>query len=65
MSNQVKVMVPPVVEAPRGAQWAAWIAVWVGRAVGAGRGPGAPAASGRAKPAASHDVERLAAKGVA
>ena len=64
-SRFVKVMVPPVVEAPRGAQWAAAMAVWVGRVFGGGRGPAAPARTGRGKSAAPKAVERLGAKGVA
>ena len=48
-SQSVKVMVPPVVDAPRGAEWAAAVAVWIGRAVGARRKSvartGAPAGS--------------------
>ena len=65
MSSLVKVMVPPVVEPPRGAQWAAALAVWIGRAIGGGRGPAAPARTGRAKFAASNSVERLGTRGVA
>ena len=60
-SRSVKVMVPPVVQVPRGAQWAAAIAVWIGHTMGGGRGPAAPA---RRKPAAPKAVERLGAKGV-
>ena len=64
-SQLVKVMVPPVVNAPRGAQWAAAIAVWIGRVVGGRRGKGASAGTGKAKSAAAQGVKRLAAKGAA
>ena len=66
MSSQVaEVMVPPVVDAPRGAQWAAAVAVWIGRAIGGRRAPGTPAGAGRAKSAAPNAAERLAAGGAA
>ncbi len=64
-SRSIKVMVPPVVDSPRGAQWAAALAVWVGRAFGAGRGRAAPARTGRGNSAAPKAVERYGAKGVA
>jgi hypothetical protein len=58
-SHSVKVMVPPVVEAPRGAQWAAAVGVWVGRAFGAGSGSPRVVVG---KPTAP-SVKRLGAKG--
>lgn len=64
-SRSVKVMVPPVVDVPRGAQWAAAIAVWIGRALGRGRVRGGPAHSGRGESATPKAVERLGMKGVA
>ncbi|MEO6747685.1 MAG: hypothetical protein ABIS28_10640 [Caldimonas sp.] len=66
MSSQfAKVMVPPVVDAPRGAQWAAAVAVWIGRLASGRRGAGASATAGGAKPASAQSVERLIAKGAA
>jgi len=64
MSRQfAKVMVPPVVDAPRGAQWAAAVAVWIGRLASGRRVPGASAEAGGTKPAATPVVERLIANG--
>ena len=57
-SRSVKVMVPPAVVAPRGAQWAAAVGVWIGRAFGAVSGP----ARGAGRKPAAPSVERLDAK---
>ena len=51
MSSQfAKVMVPPVVDAPRGAQWAAAVAVWIGRLASGRLGAGAFAEGGSSDP---------------
>ena len=60
-SHSVKVMVPPVVDAPRGAVWAAAIGVWVGRAFGAGRREARVAGGKPTAPSA----KRLGANGAA
>jgi hypothetical protein len=66
MSSQfAKVMVPPVVDAPRGAQWAAAVAVWIGRLASGRLGAGAFAEGGSRKPGAAPAGERLIAKGAA
>jgi hypothetical protein len=41
------------------------IAVWIGRAIGEGRAPAAPAQTGRVKSVAPRAIERLGANGVA
>jgi hypothetical protein len=56
-------MVPPVVEAPRGARWAAAIAVGIGRAIGGFRGSAAPARAVRERSASPRAIERLGANG--
>ncbi len=66
MSSQfAKVMVPPVVDAPRGAQWAAAVAVWIGRLASGRLGAGAFAEGGSRKSGAAPAGERLIAKGAA